>query len=241
MCIKPWAVFGTDHPISVCLQNYHSWFLTPPQTTLQKDGLSWRNSCFLQKDASCFRKMRFPAWKCTFLQKDAVFRGHMAENRRNLQESFKRLALSLYIYLALLLCCTFAVSRCLPLFSLLSFFSLAISAIFSLLSFLLFLSLAISAIFSALLLPVGLLQKWDSRVRVRFCRSLVCSKFDSGPFSSCEVQACVKLRDPAAILFISRATFSDSSAKLFCACFPGVSHKHRAICCKMGYRIDMSA
>ena len=48
------------------------------------------------------------------------------------------------------------------------------------------------------------------------------------------------LRGPAAILFISRDTFSDSIAKLFRACFPGVSHKYRAICCKMGYRTDMS-
>ena len=37
------------------------------------------------------------------------------------------------------------------------------------------------------------------------------------------------LRGPAAILLISRDTFSDSIAKLFRACFPGVSHKHRAI------------
>ena len=50
-----------------------------------------------------------------------------------------------------------------------------------------------------------------------------------------------ELRGPAAILFISRDTFSDSIANLFCACFPGVSHKYRAICCKMGYRTDMSA
>ena len=40
------------------------------------------------------------------------------------------------------------------------------------------------------------------------------------------------LRGPAATLFISRDTFSDSIAKLFRACFPGVSHKYRAICCK---------
>ena len=48
------------------------------------------------------------------------------------------------------------------------------------------------------------------------------------------------LRGPAAILFISRDTFSDSIAKLFRACFPGVLHKYRAICCKMGYHTDMS-
>ena len=29
-------------------------------------------------------------------------------------------------------------------------------------------------------------------------------------------------------------------AKLFRACFPGVSHRYRAICCKMGYRTGMS-
>ena len=33
---------------------------------------------------------------------------------------------------------------------------------------------------------------------------------------------------------------SDSIAKCFRACFPGVYHKYRAICCKMGYRTDMS-
>ena len=36
-----------------------------------------------------------------------------------------------------------------------------------------------------------------------------------------------------AILSISRDTLSDSIAKCFRACFPGVSHKYRAICCKM--------
>ena len=49
-----------------------------------------------------------------------------------------------------------------------------------------------------------------------------------------------RLRGPAAILFISRDTFSDSIAKCFRACFPGVSHKYRMICCKLGYRTDMS-
>ena len=48
-----------------------------------------------------------------------------------------------------------------------------------------------------------------------------------------------KLRGPAAILFISRDTCSDSIAKLFRACFCGVSHNFRAICCKMGYRTDV--
>ena len=48
------------------------------------------------------------------------------------------------------------------------------------------------------------------------------------------------LRGPATILFISRDTFNNSIAKLFRACLPGISHKYRAICCKMGYRTDMS-
>ena len=41
------------------------------------------------------------------------------------------------------------------------------------------------------------------------------------------------LTGPVAILYISRDTFSDSIAKIVRACFPGVSHKYRAICCKM--------
>ena len=44
------------------------------------------------------------------------------------------------------------------------------------------------------------------------------------------------LRGPAAIIFISRDTRSDSIAKLFRACFYWVSHNYRAICCKIGYR-----
>ena len=32
---------------------------------------------------------------------------------------------------------------------------------------------------------------------------------------------------------------SDSIAKLFRACFYGVSHNYRAICCKIGYRTDV--
>ena len=47
------------------------------------------------------------------------------------------------------------------------------------------------------------------------------------------------LRGPAAILFISRDTRSDSIAKLFRACFYGVSRSYRAICCKMGYRTNV--
>ena len=38
------------------------------------------------------------------------------------------------------------------------------------------------------------------------------------------------LRGPAAIVFISRDTCSDSIAKLFRACFYGVSHNYRTIC-----------
>ena len=45
---------------------------------------------------------------------------------------------------------------------------------------------------------------------------------------------CTNLRGPAAILFISRDTCSDSIAKLFRACFYGVSHNYRAIRCKWG-------
>ena len=44
----------------------------------------------------------------------------------------------------------------------------------------------------------------------------------------------------AAIFFISRDSGSDSIAKLFRACFCGVSHNYRAMCCKMGYRTDVS-
>ena len=47
------------------------------------------------------------------------------------------------------------------------------------------------------------------------------------------------LRGPVAILFISRDTCSDSIAKLFRACFCGISHNYRAICCKMGYHTDV--
>ena len=47
------------------------------------------------------------------------------------------------------------------------------------------------------------------------------------------------LEAPAAILFISRDTCSDRIAKLFRACFHGVSHNYRAIRCKTGYRTDV--
>ena len=51
---------------------------------------------------------------------------------------------------------------------------------------------------------------------------------------------CSPLRGPAAILFISRDSCSDSVAKLFCACFfNGVSHNYLALRCKMGYRADV--
>ena len=52
------------------------------------------------------------------------------------------------------------------------------------------------------------------------------------------VRTLLRLRGPVAILFISRDTCSDSIAKLFRACFCGVSHNYRAIRCKMGYRTD---
>ena len=58
------------------------------------------------------------------------------------------------------------------------------------------------------------------------------------------LQTCSELRGPAAILFISRDTCSDSIAELVRAfflffIFYGVSHNYRAICCKMGYRTDV--
>ena len=49
----------------------------------------------------------------------------------------------------------------------------------------------------------------------------------------------IPLRGPAAILFISHDICSDSIAKVFRACFDGVSHKYRAIRSKMGYRTDV--
>ena len=62
----------------------------------------------------------------------------------------------------------------------------------------------------------------------------------SPPFCRSLVLICThKLRGPVAILSISRDTCSDSIAKLFRACFYGVSHNYRAICCKMGYRTDV--
>ena len=62
----------------------------------------------------------------------------------------------------------------------------------------------------------------------------------AGCFEKRDLRNLCELRGPAAILFISHDTFSDSIAKILRACFPGVSHKYRAICCKMGYRTDMS-
>ena len=46
-------------------------------------------------------------------------------------------------------------------------------------------------------------------------------------------------RGPAAILFISRDTYSDSITKLFHVCFDRVSRKYRAICCRTEYRTDV--
>ena len=47
------------------------------------------------------------------------------------------------------------------------------------------------------------------------------------------------LRGAVAILFISHDACSDSIAKTFHACFYGVLHYYRAVCCKMGYRTDV--
>ena len=57
----------------------------------------------------------------------------------------------------------------------------------------------------------------------------------------CELVHSCRLRGPAAILFKTRDTCSDSIAKLFRVCFffCGVSHNYRAIRCKMGYRTDV--
>ena len=46
---------------------------------------------------------------------------------------------------------------------------------------------------------------------------------------------------PNSDTFISRDISSDSSAKLFRACFCGVSQSYRAICCKIGYRTESDA
>ena len=65
--------------------NDHSWFLTP-QSKLQKDGIDRNFSA-----GKCFflQKMPFPVEKCTFLQKNYGFQGHMSGNRRKLQEGFR--------------------------------------------------------------------------------------------------------------------------------------------------------
>ena len=46
---------------------------------------------------------------------------------------------------------------------------------------------------------------------------------------------------PAATLFISRDACSNSIAKLFCACFYGISQNYRAVPCKMAYRTAVPA
>ena len=51
------------------------------------------------------------------------------------------------------------------------------------------------------------------------------------------------LRGPVAMLFIIGDAFSDSIATFFVLAswgWGGVSHKYRGICCKTGYRTDMS-
>ena len=61
-----------------------------PRSKLQKKiGLPAEIWVFLQKNALSCRKMPFPARKCTFLQKNVLFGGHMAGNRRKLQEGFR--------------------------------------------------------------------------------------------------------------------------------------------------------
>ena len=68
------------------------------------------------------------------------------------------------------------------------------------------------------------------------------SKTGIGPcvaLPSVKTEPVLSLRGPAAILFISRDTCSDSIAKVFRACFHVVSHNYRAIRCKMGYRTDV--
>ena len=74
---------------------------------------------------------------------------------------------------------------------------------------------------------------WNPKKKIALKISLVQPRLGHTPSTA-------GLRGPVAILFISRDTLSDSIAKCFRACFPGVSHKYRAICCKMGYRTDMS-
>ena len=73
------------------------------------------------------------------------------------------------------------------------------------------------------------------------CIAIVSCNFEAflGPGLAFRSSA-FKLRGPTAILFISRDTCSDSIAKLFRTCFYGLSHKYRAIRCKMGYRTDVS-
>ena len=53
-------------------------------------------------------------------------------------------------------------------------------------------------------------------------------------------KSCLKLNSALKGLFISRDTCSDIIAQPFRVCFCGVSHNYRAICCKMGYRKDVS-
>ena len=58
----------------------------------------------------------------------------------------------------------------------------------------------------------------------------------SGQFRSAEVPPLEAQQQ----YFSYRDACSDSIAKLFRACFCGVSHHYRVTCCKMGYRTDVS-
>ena len=69
--------------------------LSPPEQTaekwvfLQKNAFSWRHMHFLEKNVLSCSKMPFPTEKCTFLQKNAVFGGHVAGNRRKSREALR--------------------------------------------------------------------------------------------------------------------------------------------------------
>ena len=52
-------------------------------------------------------------------------------------------------------------------------------------------------------------------------------------WAGCEARVIIHLGEPAAILFISRETYRCKHRKALMACFRGVSHKYRRICCRM--------
>ena len=68
--------------------SYHSKFL-PPSANCRKMRFPAAKCTFLQKNALSSRKMRFPAEKCTFLEKNAAFGEPMAGNCRKLQDGFR--------------------------------------------------------------------------------------------------------------------------------------------------------